>query len=191
MYLAEASIHGTTGEEHSTQLRPVVRRSNDWTLKEHEVVVSFWPDVGAIEQRLPHRTGRAIRAFASKCNLTNERHTWTAAEDTKLRKLAAAGHSRRTIAAEMGMSFNQIAGRLSYARIPIARKPPSPSNNPLVNAIRQRAFDLHMTLSDLDRSLGDRKIFQQASGNQKVGRSHIERAVKALGGRLVVEWCDE
>lgn len=57
------------------------------------------------------------------------------------------------------MTVNQVAGRMSYARIPLAWKPPSPTKNPLVSAIRQRAFDLHMSLSDLDRSLGTRKIF--------------------------------
>lgn len=59
-----------------------------------------------------------------------------------------------------------------------------------MNAIRQRAFDLNMTLADLDRSLGSQKIFRQAAGRQRVRHVHIERAVKALEGKLAVEWCD-
>lgn len=183
-------MHGMIGRE-SNPPRPIVRRHSDWTLKEHEVVVSYWPDTKAIRTRLPHRSVRAIRAFAGRCNLTTGRHIWTAAEDSKLRRMAAAGSSRKDIAAEMGMSVKQVAGRMSYARIPVARKPPAPSKNPLVNAVRQRAFELNMSMIDLDRSLGDRKIFQQAAGKQKVGRAHIERAVKALGGKFVIEWCDE
>lgn len=183
-------MHGTIGHS-AVRVHRVVRRHSDWTLKEHEVVVSHWPDVEAIRKRLPHRTIRAIRAFAGKCNLTTGRHIWTAAEDTKLRKLAAAGYQRKEIAAELGLSLNQVAGRLSYARISIARKPPALSANPLVNAIRQRAFDLNITLSDLDRSLGNRRIFRQAAGRQSVRHAHIERAVTALGGQLTVEWRDE
>lgn len=48
-----------------------------------------------------------------------------------------------------------------------------------------------MTLIELDRSLGSRKIFQQSAGKQKVAHIHVERAVKALGGKLAVEWSDE
>lgn len=183
-------MHGMIG--HSTvRVHRVVRRHSDWTLKEHEVVVSYWPDVEAIRKRLPHRSKRAIHAFAGRCNLTTGRHMWTAAEDTKLRKLAAAGYRRKEIAMELDLTPGQVAGRLSYARISIARKPPAPSPNLLVNAIRQRAFDLNMTLADLDRSLGNQKIFRQAAGRQRVRHVHIDRAVKALGGRLTVEWSDE
>lgn len=183
-------MHGTIGHA-GIRVHRVIRRYNDWTLKEHEVVVSHWPDIQAIMKRLPHRTIRAIRQFARRCNLTDERHIWTAAEDAKLRKLAAAGCSRKEIASEVGLTLGQVAGRLSYARISIARKPPAPSANPLVNAIRQRAYALNMTLIELDRSLGSQKIFQQAAGKQKVAHVHIERAVKALGGQLAVEWSDE
>ncbi|MGI3128745.1 hypothetical protein [Nitratireductor sp. PBL-C9] len=191
MYLTQEPMHQPIEPVGPQRIRSVRRRNSDWTMKEHEVIVSHWPDIETIEKCLPHRSRRAIRAFAGKCNLTTSRHVWTAAEDMKLRKLAAAGESRRAIASEMGMSLNQIAGRMAYAGISLARKPPKPSTNLLVNAVRQRAFELHMTLSDLDRSLGSRKIFQQASGSQRVAHTHIERAVKALGGRLVVEWCDE
>lgn len=183
-------MHGMIGRE-SSQPRRIVRRHSDWTLKEHEVLVSHWPDMNAIRKRMPHRSVRAIRAFAGRCNLTSERHIWTAAEDARLRKLAAAGSSRKDIATELGMTVRQIAGRMRYTRIAVARKPPTPSKNPLVNAIRQRAYDLNMSMIDLDRSLGDRKIFQHAAGKQKVARAHIERAVRALGGKFVIEWCDE
>jgi hypothetical protein len=174
----------------STRTNRVVRRLNDWTLKEHEVLVSHWPDVTTIRKRLPHRTVRAIRGFAGKCNLLTQRHIWTGAEDSKLRKMAAAGSSRAAIAHELGLSVQQVAGRLGHTRTRIARRPPAVSSDPLVNAIRVRAFNMSMSLADLDRSLGDRKIFQQASGRQRVKHVHVRRAVEALGGVLVVQWDD-
>ena len=184
------TINGMIGHA-AERVHRVHRRRDDCTLKEHEVVVSHWPDVEAIRKRLPHRSKKTVQKFAGKCNLTTPRHTWTAAEDAKLRKVAAQGMTRREIASELGMSHNSVFGRLSYTRTPIARKPPKPSFNPLATAIRQRAFDPHMTLADLDRSLGDQKVFRQAAGRQFVRHIHIERAVKALGGRLAVEWIDE
>jgi predicted transcriptional regulator len=108
-----------------------------------------------------------------------------------LRKMAAEGHSRSEIAEALGMRLQQIAGRLCYTKTSIRRRPPAPSANPLVDAVRQRAFALNIPLGDLDRSLGDRKIFQQAAGRQRVKHIHIERAVKALGGRFAVQWDDE
>jgi phosphohistidine phosphatase SixA len=52
-------MHTQTVHEQPTPLRRVIRRSTNWTLKEHEVVVSHWPDVDAIAKQLPHRTRRA------------------------------------------------------------------------------------------------------------------------------------
>jgi len=180
-------MHGMIGNSTVRQ-RCIVRRHSDWTLKEHEVVVSHWPDVSEIARRMPYRSERAIRAFAGRCNLTTPRHTWTAAQDSKLRKLAAAGLPRKEIAAEIGLGVGQVAGRLNYCKIHVARRPPAPSSDPLVDAVRQRAFEMDLSLADLDRSLGNRKIFQQASGQQRVKLAHVERAIKALGGQLVAKW---
>lgn len=183
-------MHGTI-EHAASRTHRVIRRHSDWTLKEHEVVVSFWPDVGEIKSRLPHRTRRAIQQFAGKCNLREPRQMWTAADDGKLKRLAAEGQRTPQIAEALGKTAGQVARRLSYTRTRIAPRPPAHSHDPLVNSIRQRAFDMKMTLADLDRSLGKLKVFQQASGKQHVHHRHIQRAVKALGGQLVVKWPDE
>ena len=171
-----------------TRIHRVVRRHNDWTLKEHEVLVSHWPDVNTIRRRLPHRTVRAIRGFAGKCNLLTNRHIWTAAEDTKLKKLAANGHNRKAIANELGLSVGQVAGRLRYTGTHIASQRPAPSADPLVDAVRLRAYEMKLSLADLDRSLGTRKIFQQAAGRQRVKLAHIQKAVRALGGTFTIVW---
>ncbi len=183
-------MHETIG--HSAgRVHRVIRRHNDWTLKEHEVLISHWPDVNTIRRRIPHRSTRAIRAFAGKCNLTNPRHIWTAAQDAKLRKLAAEGNRPKEIAEILGLTLGQVTGRMRYARIRVARRPPAQCADPLINAVRQRAYALNMTLADLDRSLGKRRTFQQASGKQRVKLVHVARAVRAMGGRFIVEWIDD
>ena len=47
---------------------------------------------------------------------------------------------------------------------------------------------MKMSLSDLDRSLGKRKTFGTYNKKYGANLSEIDRAVKALGGSLVIEW---
>lgn len=78
-------MHGTIGQESQRSYR-VVRQKNDWTLKEHEVVVTHWPDLPTIQRILPHRSRGAIQHFAGKCNLRKRQHIWTAAQDKVLKE---------------------------------------------------------------------------------------------------------
>jgi hypothetical protein len=183
----EITMHGNIGSEARVR---IVRRDDTWTFQETEVVRKHWPNVEKIRALLPHRSSSAIRRIAQLCGLKSDHdmHVWTAAEQAKLRKMAAAGASRKEIATELNLSVSQVGSRLTYTRLKIAPKPPAPSDNPLVDAIRQRVHAVNMTLIDLDRSLGSRKIFSQSAGRQRVSPVHIHRAARALGGRLVIEW---
>lgn len=180
-------MHGTFD---TTRRARIVRRLDTWTFRESEILRENWPDEEKLSSLLPHRKWSAIRGMAKRCGLIPKRvmHVWTAAQNTRLKKLAATGMSRREIAREMGLTFPVVRNRLKGIRLHLARRPPKPSSNPLVCSIRQRAFCLGMTLIDLDRSLGGQEIFQHGSGRTRVALVHIDRAVKALGGRLVVEW---
>ncbi|RJG46650.1 hypothetical protein D3Y55_21935 [Mesorhizobium sp. DCY119] len=131
--------------------------------------------------------------MAKRCGLIPERvqHIWTAAEQSKLRRLAVTGVTRKEIAAELGLSVQQVAGRMMYSKIHLAKRPPKLVGDPIVDAIRLRAFDMKMSIADLDRSLGRTKTFQTCTHGKPISPAHIYRAVRALGGRMVVEWIDE
>jgi len=95
----------------------VVRRHSDWTLKEHEVLVSYWPDIEQIAKRIPHRTRGAIRAFASKCNLCKPPHLWAEEQHSLLRKRVREGLPRKEIASQLGLSMQQVASRMYHSAL--------------------------------------------------------------------------
>lgn len=167
----------------------ILHRSDVWTYRETEVIREFWPDMLSIRKALPHRGEKAIKAMAKRCGVVppKDQHIWTGAEDKKLKEMALSGAARKQIASTLGLNVTQVANRLSYRRLSIARKPPTHCPDPLAHEIRQRAFALNMTVRDLDRSLGQRQIFRNAVSNI-ISPKHIHRAVKALGGKLVIVW---
>jgi len=171
----------------------IVRRDETWTFTESEVLRRHWPDVEALRRVLPHRTKRAIRNMAKRCGLVPDKvqNVWTGAQDKKLRQMAGEGATRKEMAAELSLTVGQIANRLLYRRINIAKRPPKSYGEPLVDEVRRRAFALNISVAELDRSLGGRHIFQRAWKGRPIGAVHIHRAVKALGGVLKVEWIDQ
>lgn len=173
--------------------RRIVRRDDSWTFVESEVLRELWPDVGAIKKRMPYRSELAVRAMAKRCGLIpdSNRHIWTGAEEKKLRQMAADGLTRQQIATELNLSISQVSAHMLNRRIHMPKRAPAPAKDPLAHAIRQRAFQLNMTISDLDRSLGRHQVFANATSNAGINPVHIHRAVKALGGKLAVVWDEE
>lgn len=169
-------------------IRRVVRRSNEWTLREHEVVVSHWPDVSTIRRRLPHRTRTAIVGFAGKCNLRKQIHVWTGEQDAKLRRMVRAQMSRKDIARELGLTLMQVANRMGYASIRYDRRAPKPSGHALYDSIARRAFDTNTSLKELDEACRSGAVFQKFGRGRKISIRAIARAVQALGGELCIEW---
>lgn len=182
-------MHGTLP---AIQRAKIIRRDDTWTFIESEVLREFWPSIEAIRQRLPHRSERAIRQMAKRCGLVADKvqHIWTAAQDRTLKRMAANGATRKEMADALGLTAFQVAYRLQYTKTTIAKRAPTLIGNPLVDAIRRRAFDLKISIADLDRSLGRTKFFQTAQKRQ-ISTNHLHKAVKALGGSLVVQWEEE
>lgn len=85
------------------------------------------------------------------------------------------------------MSGSDVIRAGSYTKTNIAKRTPVLIGDPLVDAIRQRAFDLKISIADLDRSLGRGKIFRSARRRLPSPR-RLHDAVKALGGTLIVQW---
>ena len=170
--------------------RRLVRRDDSWTFNETEALRSYWPDLEVLRRLLPHRTESAVRKMANTLGLVSEKeqHIWTCPEDRALRKMAAEGVSRKEIAVALNLKVRQVANRMNYCRINLARKPPVLAGDPLVDAVRRRLFDMRISIADFDRSLGGRNVFRQ---NKPKSANLIAKAVKALGGRLTIEWPEE
>jgi hypothetical protein len=182
-------MHGMIGHPEG-RVHRVVRRQDAWTLREHEVVVSHWPDIEAIEKRLPYRTRIAIANFAGKCNLRKQLHQWTQPQDQLLRRRVREGVPRADIARELGLSLTQVANRMGYAKIRYARrtKAPSPTGNKIMDAIFGRAFELNLSRRDLDAICGSGGQFSRWSPARRIHNRHLWRAVDQLDGEFRVEW---
>ena len=165
---------------------------NSWSLMELDTLKRHWPDLRLLKKRLPIRTVPAIKAKAGSCGLTPGRpnHIWTAREHSDLKRMAAAGRTRRQIASHLGLTVRQVANRLQYAGIQMPRRRPVTSGNPLLDAVRHRAFDMNMSMRDLDRSLGYKGRFSRCFPGKPISMFSIQRAVRALGGRLRIDWED-
>lgn len=183
-------MHGTLPAIRRSR---IVRRDDSWTYIESEVLREFWPSMDAVRKRLPHRTERAIRNMAKRCGLIPDKvqHIWTAGQDRALKRMAANGATRKEMADALGLCVPQVANRLQYTKTHVAKRAPVLLGEPLVDAVRRRAFDLKISMVDLDRSLGKHKVFQNAWKQKLVGPTHLHKAVKALGGSLVVQWEEE
>lgn len=183
-------MHGTLPAIR--RARCVRRAHGMWTYAESEILRELWPSIEAIRERLPHRTEPAIRHMAKRCRLIPDKvqHIWTAAQDRALKRMAANGATRKEMAEALNLTVGCIANRLQYTKTPIAKRAPAPIGDPLVDAIRRRAFDLKIGIVDLDRSLGRAKVFQSARWRLPSPRC-LHQAVKALGGTLVAQWEDE
>lgn len=94
----------------------IVRRDDTWTFVESELLRKHWPDVELLRKHLPHRRETAIRHMAKRCGLIPDKvqNIWTGAQDLKLRRFAAQGMDRKTIAQELGLTVQQVANRLNW-----------------------------------------------------------------------------
>ncbi|MBX9465586.1 MAG: hypothetical protein KL840_21895 [Aquamicrobium sp.] len=183
-------MHGMIGRESSPP-RPIVRRHSDWTLKEHEVVVSFWPDIEEIEKRLPHRTKAAIRGFAGKCNLRKQIHSWTDEQHSILRQRVRHGVPTAEIAKELGLTRLQVVNRMQYSRLTYPRRPPNPTGNELIDSIRKRAFECNVSMKELDEACKSGAQFRRYSASRRIHIKHVVQATKVLDGDLVIRWSDQ
>lgn len=173
----------------STPVRPLRRVADSWTMREHEIVITYWPDIGKIREYLPHRTIHAVRSFAQKCNLRKPGHAWTGAENTLLKKRVKEGVTRRKIAEELGLTLGQVVNRCQLAKIR-GRQSLKVYGDPLLDSFRQRARALNMTITDLDKACGSKGAFAKWPSKGRAPMKHLEKALAVLDGKLTVEWSD-
>lgn len=170
--------------------RRLCRRNGEWTLREHRVVVSHWPDKKTIARHLPYRSMLAIENFAGRCNLRKQRNRWTAEQQAHIRKRVAESVSIKIIADELKLTHGQVQGRIQKMGIRYPRRRPKPFGNLLMDSIRQRAFDLNISMKELDEACGSGHVFRAWNGRCGVRTKHIEKALKVLDGHFVIEWSE-
>lgn len=159
-----------------------------WTDAEFDVVRALWPDISAIRSELPHRSALAVTNAAAACRLRKKLHIWTAAEDSKLRKMVRAQTPRREVAAALGLTVSQVQNRLKMTTVSYEKRAYTSVPDELTDAIRKRTFAMRITLVELDGACRSGQSFQHSSGSRPVAMKHAVKAIRILGGRLSVIW---
>jgi hypothetical protein len=163
-----------------------------WTEKEDKILKQLHPDYTAIKRKLKRRTRIAIRMRAAKWGLTKKIHYWTAADISKLRRIYPVCTKAEVMATFPHVTWEQISNCRQYHRIYKKRKPFKRTGFEILDEIRRRAFELNLTMPDLDEIARTGEYFQTARWflKDRPNPKAVMRAIEALGGKIVVQWDD-
>lgn len=160
-----------------------------WTAGEDAIVRALYPDYVALRKALRRRTYHSLRNRAGTLGIAKKRHIWTTTEVSRLRRLYPKADRRDLFAAFPGLSWGQISGKGGHIGLRRARPKLKATGHPLIDTIRDRAFDLRLSMVDLDAMAGTKRYFQKASWcTGRPNRKALLRAVEALGGQVSVQW---
>lgn len=190
MLLTRAAWRGLQGRdrllEHIERTGRTIAGDPIWTATEIDTLRSLYPDHTAISAALPRRTRIAVAAKARAIGLVPPRRIWSHADAVRLRNPYVAGIPVATLTQLFaGKTPKQIwskASALGYRR---PRRPPRLIGHPLIDSIRRRAFDLRITMTELDAFVGRKRYFV---GVRNVDWRALQRAMSLLGGTPIVRW---
>ena len=167
------------------------RISMEWTAEEDDAVRRLYPDYNALQRRLRSRTLSAIKQRARAISVQKRRHVWTQIEVARLKRLwsqrRASDEALRQ--AFPGLTLEQIIGKARHLGLARERPAPKMLGVAILDAVRQRAHDEGMTMSDLDVVSGTNRYFRLTT--RRIGWKHVAAGVRALGGRLVPSWDED
>jgi hypothetical protein len=161
-----------------------------WTKEEEQIIKELHPDYKSIKKKLRRRSLVAIRSRAGKLGLTKKIYIWKASEIARLRKLYATAPREEIKAAFPHVTWGQIDNCCQYHKIYRKRKPFVPTGFLILDEIRKRAFEQKLSMPDLDGISQTGKYFQKAKwfGKQNPNARAVLRAIKALDGKIIIQW---
>lgn len=157
-----------------------------WTEGELADLRARWPDIATLLVRLPRRTETAIRQKAQRSGLTASRRVWIEPEVGRMRKPYIDGEPVVEILPLLvEKTRRQVYSKASQRRYRRPRRRPVLLGHPLKDSIRQRAFDMNISLAELDRECRAGGCFGRKKALQWQA---VSRALKMLAGTAVVRW---
>ena len=156
-----------------------------WLPAEDEIIREGYPNYALLQKQLPDRTGAGIKYRASLIGVVKKRHRWTGREMRELAQLRAEGATWPQI--ERLYPGRSLLRAMRYLK-KVPRRP-TLLGLPLLDDIRQRAFDHGINLTELDKRASSGTYFQHCNRYESLGP--IERAAIILGGELAIEWSVE
>lgn len=189
---------GARGAATAQRMRQLIKRRGMtgnghplWTQDEIDTVKRMVPGYAPIVKKLKRRSYWAVRSRAQMLGLAPRRHVWTAAEISRMRKVYPSGNRAEIEAAFPGFAYLHIQSIASYHGIRRTRRRLKPTGYPIIDQIRDRAFELNYSMVDLDALISSRcTYFQKAGWHTYLDHKRISLIVKELGGTLSVDWDD-
>jgi hypothetical protein len=190
MILSHAQRRGLHGK--AALLRHIERTGRTiagdlvWTRTELDRVRDLYPDYDAMMSALPGRSRGAIAHKAWQLGLVPPLRIWSDGEARALRHPYVTGVAVAALV-EMfpGKSRKQIWHKAQHMGYRRPRRAPKPTGMPLIDTIRQRAFDYRLSMRDLDAFVGKKGYF---TSSRYLNWRTLQRAMEILGGRPVVSW---
>jgi hypothetical protein len=159
-----------------------------WTPKEIGAL-RLYPDYRALVQALPGRTRRAIESKVWRSGLAAPLRVWNETEFTVMKRLYAHGTLMAAILSRLpGKTARQVWSKASSRGIRRPKRPPQLTGFTPVDTVRRRAFDLRISMADLDAMVGRRFYFRSP---RKTDWSAVQRVLPHLGGQATVRWNED
>lgn len=192
--------HLTRGAASADKLRRRLQLTGEtmagqplWSGNEIGLLRSMYPaEYADISKALKRRSYWSVRHKAQKLGLAPKRHVWTGPDVSRLRRIYPTGTKEEILAAFPGMTIEAVRASAPRFKVFKARKPFNPTGYPVIDQLRERAFQLGYSMVDLDALARSKRYF--ASGGWHSGHINhaaIGRAAEALDGRIIVAWNDE
>ena len=163
-----------------------------WTDREMALLAVIFPDYQRAVAVLERRTYAAVKNRARSMGLTDCRHIWTGAAVARLRKLYHTVDRETLMAAFPSVPYHKIKYKAKHIGICIRRRPFKHTGFPALDQIRTRAFDLNVSMVELDAMAKTKTYFQRCGwiGRPKPNYRAIGRAAEALDGLVAVRWSE-
>lgn len=159
-----------------------------WSTREVDFLVGAYPDYDLAVRQLPGRTRRAIRQKARRLGLARREPVWDEAGEKKLKPRYPTTEPVRAIATELEKSSKQVWSKANRLRLRRPRRRPKDVADPILHSIRQRAFDLNISLTELGEATSSGAYF--LSPGRRRRHLAIIRALRVLGGTIVLSAAD-
>jgi hypothetical protein len=160
-----------------------------WSKKEEATVRALYPDYDALVIALKNRTRISIRTRAKLLGISKRQYPWTAAEICRLRRLYPKKTGTELQILFAGVRAAQLRQMANLRGITKDRRPFAPTGIAVIDAIRRRAFELNLTMIDIDEMARTGTYFRDCRWRfVGVRLVQICRAVEALDGDVMAIW---
>lgn len=158
-----------------------------WTAEEDAEICKGYPCYPLLMQRLPDRTLAALKHRARWLGVVATRHIWTSREVRDLTKIYSDHPSNGELTRLFPhLTLRQITRKAAHLGLQRRAKCLRMLGVPALDAIRQRASSVGLSLVELDRRARTGRYFQKSRRDPIL--KYIARAAMLLGGDIVITW---